>query len=141
MEFLLERKYLGEDYTIGYLYIDGMFFCNILEDKVRDLNKDGDLNDIGEIKIYGETAIPYGRYKIIITYSQRFKRDLPLLVDVLHFSGIRIHPGNKAIDTHGCLLPGVNTEKGKVTSSKATFDRLYKMMLESGQKEWWITIK
>lgn len=141
MELLLERKYLGDTYTIGHLYIDGQFFCNILEDKVRDLNKDGDLNDVGETKVYGETAIPYGRYKIIITYSQRFKRDLPLLVDVPHFSGIRIHPGNKSIHTHGCLLPGVNTEKGKVTSSKATFERLYKLMLESKQKEWYITIK
>jgi hypothetical protein len=94
MEFLLERKYLGDTYTIGHLYIDEQFFCNVLEDKVRDLNKDGDLNDAGETKVYGETAIPYGKYKIIITYSQRFKRDLPLLVDVPHFSGIRIHPGN-----------------------------------------------
>jgi len=57
------------------------------------------------------------------------------------FEGIRIHPGNTAADTHGCLLPGVNTEKGKVTSSKATFETLYKLMLESKQKEWWITIK
>lgn len=141
MEFVLIRKYLGDTYTIGHLYIDGIFFCNILEDKVRDTNKDGDLNDVGEQKVYGQTAIPYGTYKIIITMSNRFKRRLPLLVNVPGFEGIRIHPGNTQVDTHGCLLPGVNTEKGKVTSSKDTFDRLFKLMEDSKQNEWWITIK
>ena len=141
MEFILERKYLGPDYTIGQFYIDNQYFCNILEDTVRDKNKDGDLTDAGETKVFGKTAIPYGRYKIIITYSQRFKRDLPLLCNVPSFDGIRIHPGNTQVDTHGCLLPGVNTEVGKVTQSKVTFDKLYQMMLDSKQKEWWITIK
>ena len=117
-----------DTYTIGRLSVNGVYFCDTLEDKVRDLNKDGDLDDIGEGKVYGETAIPYGTYKIGISYSPRFKKELPRLLNVRHFDGILIHAGNTAKDTHGCILVGRNTEKGKVTNSKATFDRLFTLM-------------
>ena len=116
MELLLERKYLKEKYTIGNLYINGVFFCNILEDKIVDLNKNG-LFDCGEFKIKGHTAIPYGEYEVKLTYSPKFKRELPLLINVPHFEGIRIHRGNTAEDSVGCLLPGENREKGKVLNS------------------------
>lgn len=116
MELLLERKYLKDKYTIGNLYINGVFFCNILEDKVVDLNKNG-LFDCGEFKIKGHTAIPYGKYKVKLTYSPKFKRELPLLINVPHFEGIRIHRGNTSEDSAGCLLPGENREKGKVLNS------------------------
>jgi len=112
-------------YTISKLYIDGIYQCDILEDVDRDYNHDGDLDDAGESKVYGKTAIPAGTYQIDITYSNRFKRLLPLLEDVEGFEGIRIHPGNTAEDTHGCLLVGKNTEVGKVTESKKTFDALF----------------
>lgn len=140
MEFKLHRRFLGDTYTIGDLYIDEVFFCNVLEDTVRDRNKDGDLKDTGETKVYGQTAIPYGKYKIVITYSQRFKRKLPLLVNVPEFEGIRIHPGNKQVDTHGCLLVGINDVKGEIHQSKIYFEKLLQMMENSKQTEWYITI-
>lgn len=116
MNLLLDRRYCKKEYTIGNLYIDGVFYCNILEDTVRDFNKNG-IFDCGEVKIKGNTAIPYGEYDIIVTYSPKFKRELPILLNVPAFEGIRIHRGNTNKDTEGCLLPGENKEKGKVINS------------------------
>lgn len=113
----LFRRYLNKDYTIGALFVHGEYFCDTIEDKVRDINKDGDLLDPGEKKIFGHTAIPYGTYKIELSMSPKFKRLLPLLLDVPHFTGIRIHRGNTAEDSHGCILPGENKVKGKVINS------------------------
>lgn len=93
-------------YTTGQILIDGTYLCDSLEDTTRDHNKDGDLDDPGEGKIWGQTAIPYGSYRIVLSYSPRFKKILPELVGVRHFTGIRIHPGNTVRDTHGCILPG-----------------------------------
>lgn len=117
MILLLKRKYLKDAYTIGALYVKDKFFCNTLEDRVRDLNHDGDLTDLGEFKVYGETAIPYGLYKVRVTYSPKFKRELPLLLDVCHFIGIRIHRGRYAAHTSGCILVGMNTSKGQLSDS------------------------
>jgi hypothetical protein len=116
MKIELERRALRETYTIGRLYIDGSGFCDTLEDKVRPEG----------VKVYGETAIPAGTYKVLLTHSARFNRVLPLLVDVPMFSGIRIHPGNVAADTHGCILVGVNDVKGRISRSRETFNRLFK---------------
>ena len=101
----LKRTYPKENYTIGELYIEGEYFCDTLEDTVRDE------------KIAGQTAIPYGKYEIIVNRSPRFKRDLPLLLEVPNFEGIRIHRGNTAKDTSGCILVGLNKVKGKVLDS------------------------
>jgi len=117
LKLTLNRRYLGPDYTIGSLFFDEIYLCDTIEDKVRDLNKDGDLLDEGEGKVFGETAIPYGTYKIELSMSPKFKRLLPLLLDVKHFTGIRIHRGNTALDSHGCILPGENKVKGKVINS------------------------
>ena len=116
MNLVLKRIYLGQDYTIGKLYIDDIYFCDTLEDKVRDINKDGKFGN-GEIKIHSETAIPYGTYEIRVTYSNHFKRNLPLLLNVSSFEGIRIHRGNTPADTEGCILLGENKIKGKVINS------------------------
>jgi hypothetical protein len=124
MKLLLNRFFLADTYTIGKLSIDGKPFCDVLEDVVRDKNKDGDLQDAGEAKVYGQTAIPYGTYKVQLTMSNRFKKVLPLLIGVPEFEGIRIHAGNKHEDTHGCLLVGENKEKGKVVNSSATMEKL-----------------
>ena len=116
MELLLERKYPKNNYTIGNLFINGKFYCNIIEDVVRDINKNGSF-DCGEFKISGHTAIPYGKYEIQVTYSPKFKRKLPLLLNVKHFEGIRIHRGNTEKDSSGCLIPGENTKRGMVLNS------------------------
>lgn len=124
MKLTLKRFHFADTYTIGKLFIEDKPFCDVLEDVVRDKNKDGDLQDEGEAKVYGRTAIPFGTYKVVLTMSNRFKILLPLLVDVPEFEGVRIHAGNTSEDTHGCLLVGENKEKGKVLNSKATMEKL-----------------
>ena len=127
MKLRVDRIAFTETYTIGKLYIDGVYFCDTLEDKYRDLSK--------EVKVYGETAIPTGKYKFILNLSNRFKRIMPLILNVPNFEGIRIHSGNVDTDTHGCLLVGENKEKGKVLNSKAKFEELMSVLLKSGLKE------
>lgn len=139
MELLLKRVALKETYTIGKLYVNGIYFSDTLEDRVRDLNKDGDLEDVGEGKVYGETAIPYGRYQVVISYSPKFKKMLPRLLNVKHFTGILIHAGNTAKDSHGCILVGKNTEIGKVTQSQLHMEKLMKLL--ERQMEIYITIQ
>ncbi len=117
MKIEVRRRYLGSDYTIGSMYINGEYFCDTLEDKVRDLNKDGDLNDAGESKVYAETAIPYGEYEVVVNHSPKFKRMLPRLLNVPHFEGILIHRGNTAKDSAGCILVGENKVKGQLINS------------------------
>lgn len=120
---------MGPTYTIGDLFIDGVFFCNTIEDVVRQLpavcpNTPKGWNCTCPQKKYAETAIPTGTYKVTIEYSPRFKRQLPCLHDVPHFIGILIHSGNTAEDSAGCIIVGFNTVKGKVTNSRATSDKL-----------------
>lgn len=124
MKLKLKRIALKPTYTIGKLYIDDVYFCDTLEDTVRDKNKNGKF-DAGEYKIYGQTAIPYGKYEIKWTYSPRFKRYMPLLMNVPQFSGVRIHSGNTAKDTLGCILVGENSKVGMVLNSRATVNKLY----------------
>jgi hypothetical protein len=110
MKLTLKRNFKGADYTIGKLYIDGHYFCDTLEDTVRPANK----------KISGKTAIPAGNYKVIKSYSPRFKKILPEILNVPNFTGVRIHAGNTAKDTDGCILLGLNKTKGAVLDSQAT---------------------
>jgi hypothetical protein len=138
MKLLLKRIALRDTYTIGKLYVDNHYFCDTLEDKVRDLNKDGDLNDVGEGKVAGQTAIPYGTYKVTMDvqspkFSQRAayawcKGYLPRLLNVPHFDGIMIHSGNDATHTAGCILVGENRVKGQVLNSMNTLKRLYDIL-------------
>lgn len=128
MDLLLNRVALKENYTIGHLYVNGEYFCDTLEDTVRDFNKDGDLNEPGEEKVYGKTAIPYGTYRVIIDYSPHFKRNMPHVLNVKGFEGIRIHAGNDEFDTLGCILVGENKVVGKVLNSKAVFSKLFDLM-------------
>lgn len=123
MELKLTRNYQKDTYTIGRLYVEGDLFSNTLEDPVRDYS---DPN----YKVYGKTAIPYGRYRITMVHSPKFSkryggRKVPLLNNVPDFTGILIHSGNTAEDTDGCILVGQNTQRGRVTSSLAT---LYKLL-------------
>lgn len=140
MRLRLERKYFKEDYTIGNLYVDGEFFSNTLEDKNRDLNKNGKF-DNGEAKVYGQTCIPFGTYRIIVNMSPKFGRELPRLLDVPHFEGILIHRGNSPENTLGCILVGENKVKGKVINSTPYEERLVRMMKESLSRGEDITIE
>lgn len=101
MKLTLKRRYFAETYTIGTLFIDGVRFCDTLEDKNRDDNRNGKF-DNGEQKVKNETAIPFGTYEITVNRSPRFGRDLPRLLNVPHFDGILIHRGNT-----GRTLPAV----------------------------------
>lgn len=117
MKLLLERRFKGDAYTVGTLYVNGKRFCDTLEDRVRDLAG-------GEVKVPGETAIPEGVYKVIVNRSPKFGRELPRLLDVPMFEGVLIHRGNTAADSAGCILVGENKEKGKVINSTPYEERL-----------------
>lgn len=111
-------------YTIGNLYINGIYVCDTLEDKDRGLDNIQSLDYIKSKKIYGQTAIPVGKYDVSITYSQHFKKNLPLVANVKGFSGIRIHSGNTNADTLGCIIVGYNKVTGKVINSKEALSKL-----------------
>lgn len=140
MKLELERRFLGESYTIGSLSIDGKKFCDTLEDRVRDLNKNG-VFDGDEKKVYGKTAIPYGTYDVVVDYSPKFKRELPRLQNVRHFEGILIHRGNTAEDSAGCILVGENKVKGKVINSTPYEKELVRILKEAQDRKEPITIK
>lgn len=130
MKLTLKRIALRPTYTIGKLYIDDIYFCDTIEDTVRDLNKNGKF-DNGEKKIHSKTAIPYGIYEIKWTYSPRFKKYTPQLMNVPSFEGIRIHAGNTSADTEGCLILGENKQVGKVLNSRDTINKFYPIIKEA----------
>jgi hypothetical protein len=128
MELILHRRFLGEEYTIGSLFIDGEYFCDTLEDKDRGLTQSMSLEEIRKIKIPHETAIPTGVYKVIVNLSPAKKRMLPRLLDVPGFSGVLIHRGNTKHDSSGCILVGENKVKGKVINSTQYEKRLVEIL-------------
>lgn len=147
MKLVLERTFRGSAYTIGKLYVDGDYFCDTLEDVDRGLSSDMPLSKINEKKVYGETAIPTGTYKIVMnvvspkfkdrTWAKPWDGKLPRLENVPGYEGVLIHVGNKAEDTLGCILVGQNKVKGQVINSTATFDRLMDLLTQTND----ITIK
>lgn len=116
MQITIKRLYKTDTSTIGELLIDGIFECFTLEDAER------------KVKIKAETAIPKGSYKVIINESNRFKRLLPLLLNVPDFEGVRIHSGNSNHDTEGCILVGQTRNKNYIGQSRKAFDKLFKKM-------------
>lgn len=150
MELILERIAKRKDYTIGRLYINqppsslplkgegpegSLYFCDTLEPTWRDYRHGGH-------KIRGKSAIPEGRYPVVITWSPKMKQWLPLLVNVPMFSGIRIHAGNTAEDTQGCILVGQNQKKGMVLNSRIWLKRLKDKIVEAKDRgeAVWITV-
>lgn len=141
MKLLLKRTFKGPQYTIGKLYVNGVYECDTLEDTDRGLHQTQSLLEIQSKKVYGQTAIPYGTYKIDMnTVSPKFKDrswakfcggKLPRLIDVPGYSGVLIHVGNKPADTLGCILVGDNKIKGQVINSTSTFQELYSLMLKA----------
>ena len=152
MELVLNRKYKKQSYTIGELYVDGKFFSNTLEDADRGLDDSMPLAKIKELKKPSITAIPKGTYEITLDvisprfctksfYKQVCNGKLPRLLNVKGFEGILIHAGNTDKDTDGCLLVGMNLEKGKVLKSQETFKELFKLLKDKHDKGEKITIK
>lgn len=121
MRITLTRIDRDNDATIGQLEIDGEFVCYTCEDVVRP---DG-------IKIPGKTAIPAGTYPVQITWSPKFQQDMPLLVGVPNFSGVRIHPGNTNLDTDGCILPGMERSGDTVLRSKQAYLTIFREIKEA----------
>ena len=143
MELKVRRIARKKEYTIGVLTVDGIYVCDTLEDRDR--------LHFGEKKVKGKTAIPAGRYEVKLnSYSPRFGGKepyktlgngcVPLIAGVPGFSGVRIHIGNSAEDTEGCLLVGRNTVVARVMESRATYTRLWNRWLgpakQRGEKVW-----
>lgn len=130
-DFVLTRLQLDDDVTIGELTIGGKHICWTCEDAER------------EVKIPGKTAIPRGRYKIVRTFSPRFKVTMPLLLAVPNFEGVRIHPGNTAEDTEGCILPGLERRPKGVGSSQLAYREVLHWLdaIEQQGREAWVEVK
>ena len=138
MEILVKRIAKKSKYTIGKMYIDGQYICDTLEDADRGLNQNMSLKEINNKKVYGETAVPTGTYKVDMnTVSPKFKSrtwakpyggKLPRLVLVPGYDGVLIHPGNKAEDTLGCILVGENKAVGQVLNSQVTFKKIMSIL-------------
>jgi hypothetical protein len=135
MKIKLVRKTFTKVSTIGELLINDVFFCYTLEDKDRDINKDGDLNDADETKVYGLTAIPKGIYNLVLSFSNRFKKYLPEIQNVKGFEGIRIHAGNKAEDSHGCILLGTTKAENFVGGSVLAMNKFMAELKRVEKKE------
>lgn len=150
MRLLLERTARKQRYTIGHLYdiTDGKreYICDVIEDKVRDINKDGKF-DNGEVKIPKETAIPYGIYVVTLwvrspkfsdfkkyPYAKKYNGYLPRLLNVPHFDGILIHCGSSEKSSAGCLIVGFNKVVGRVVNSEAAFFKLMDNYLVPAKK-------
>lgn len=129
MKIEVIRVFTANDATVGKMYIDGIDTCYTLEDVVRPLGE----------KVYGKTAIPAGRYRVDVTPSARFKRDLPILLDVPNFTGVRIHAGNSAEDTHGCILVGLEQHGDTISRSRDAMDIVFAQIRDAvkrGEEVW-----
>ena len=140
MEIRINRIARKEDYTIGKLYINGTYFCDTLEDTDRGLKSTMSEEEILSKKRKGITAIPTGEYDVILTFSPKFKRVLPLFLNVPGYQYIRVHHGNLPSSTDGCLLVGENKIKGQIVNSRATLEKLMSVLLECEKRKEKVTI-
>ena len=152
MKLKVDRRWKKATYTIGRLYIDGIYYCNTLEDKDRGLKQTDSLSVIKSRKVAGETAIPTGTYKVAMNVtSPKYagvswfwnlcRGKMPRLLDVPGFDGILVHTGSTSIDTRGCLLVGKNTKVGALTESRVCFQQIYKLMRDAADHGEEITIE
>ena len=156
MRLSLKRIAKREKYTIGRLYIDGIYLCDTLEDRDRGLDSSMNVNTIKEKKVYGETAIPVGEYEITLDvvspkfskykfYMNTCKGKLPRLLDVKGFEGVLIHcaEGYKGAELlQGCIGVGKNTIVGGLTDCKSTFRKLYNKLREAKERneQIWLSV-
>lgn len=141
MKLLLKRIFKGSNYTVGKLFINGIYECDTIEDQDRGLTSQMTLEEIKAKKVYGVTAIPTGTYSINMTtvspkfkdrvWAKPYKGILPRLENVKGYEGVLIHVGNKAQDSLGCILVGENKIKGQVINSTATFYELMTVLLKA----------
>lgn len=147
MKIKVERTFRGPKYTIGHLYIDGVYFCDTIEDPDRGLDQSMPITEIVKRKIKGDTCIPYGKYVLTIDvvspkysntakypYAKIANGKMPRVLGVKGFDGILIHAGNTQKDTEGCLLVGYNKVKGQVINSQATWQKFYSKLLNAKKK-------
>ena len=149
MELTLHRTEFSPDWTMGRLYVDGRYFCDTLEDCDRDLDRNGRFEE-PERKVPGRTAIPYGTYPVTIdVVSPRYSlkkayrsigAKMPRLLNVRHFNGILIHPGNTPKDTEGCVLVGRRSAPGRLAASRDTFFSLYSSLTAARERGETITL-
>lgn len=121
MKLKLQRYLFAKDYTMGLLFVDGVFFCDTIEDTYRG-------QDLKGKKVANETCIPYGVYTVKITYSNKHKKNMPQILSVPYFEGIRIHSANTAKDLSGCVGVGVKSKNGEVIESRKTYNALLKRL-------------
>lgn len=124
MKLKLVRIVTQSNYTEGKLYIDGAYFSDTLEDTDRGLEQSMSEFEINRRKIYGQTCIPSGEYKVILNMSPRFKKILPRILDVKGFEGILMHAGNTVQDSSGCILLGTKSADGVLINSRKAVDAL-----------------
>ena len=152
MDIVVKRIAKKSDYTIGKLYIDGVYFCDTIEDTDRGLTQDMPISEISRKKIAGKTAIPSGTYNLDMnTISPRFSKisfyknlcngRVPRLLNVPGFAGVLIHVGNTAKDSEGCILVGKNKVVGQVVESRDTFKKLYDKLISAHKSGQSITIQ
>jgi hypothetical protein len=132
MELKLNRIFLGSSATIGELLVNDKYLCDTLEDRVRPEGE----------KVYGKTAIPEGTYEMVLSYSPRFKKILPEILNVPNFTGIRIHCGNSSADSSGCILVGTwdGEKEDWVSDSKVAFNKLMSLLQKAADNKEKITI-
>lgn len=132
MELKLNRIFLGSSATIGELLVNDKHLCDTLEDRVRPEGE----------KVYGKTAIPEGTYEMVLSYSPRFKKILPEILNVPNFTGIRIHCGNSSADSSGCILVGTwdGEKEDWVSDSKVAFNKLMSLLQKAADNKEKITI-
>lgn len=141
MVIRIDRRWKKAEYTVSRVYINGVYFgCNALEDTDRGLLQTMQLSELQRRKIKGKTAIPRGYYDVRITYSQKYKRMMPLVVDVPAFSGIRLHSGNSAKDTEGCILFGKNDKVGWISDSRYWTNKIYNEIDRALQRKEKVTL-
>lgn len=128
MKIEVIRNKFATSFTAGKMYVNDVYFCDTIEDHDRGLNKADGERACKVRKFAGQTAIPAGEYTIYMTFSPRFKKPMPLINNVPAFKGVRIHAGNTAQDTEGCILVGKYNKTGVVINSRDTFDKLYKQI-------------
>lgn len=136
MKLKLTRDILKETFTLGKLSINGEEKYFTVEDKDRNLENGG-------VKVKGQTAIPKGTYKVDITFSPKYKKKMPILLNVPQFTGVRIHSGNDIDDTEGCILVGMsrNETTGWISESRKAISELYPMLFAAYERNEPITIE